>query len=220
MSLWERQYYLLNMSYAIIKTGGKQIKVKVGSQIWIEKITKEVGDQVKFDNVLVVSANSKFEIGKPTLNALVLGKIEKQGKNQKIRILRTKAKSNWKRSQGHRQPYTRVLIEEIILNDKVIARLEIDKIIKKDNKKTEQQKDIVVKALPDSMGNEKQISDLQVKDKIKQEKVIDEKSDVTQTQYLDVNQETTQKNSKMVEQDQDLEKDSVKEQKKEIFNND
>ncbi|ACF07209.1 50S ribosomal protein L21 [Metamycoplasma arthritidis] len=96
--------------FAIIETGGKQIIVKAGDTIFIEKIEGKEGDKVSFDKVLAI--NDK--IGTPYLeNAAVLAAIEKQGKAKKIVVYRHNAKSTHKRKLGHRQPYTRVKILEI-----------------------------------------------------------------------------------------------------------
>lgn len=96
--------------FAIIETGGKQISVKDGDTIFIEKIEGKKGDTVTFDKVLLL--NDK--IGRPFLEGQkITGIIEKQGKGKKIVIYRTKRKSNWKRKQGHRQPYTRVKIDGV-----------------------------------------------------------------------------------------------------------
>ncbi|WP_426461138.1 50S ribosomal protein L21 [Mycoplasma hafezii] len=95
---------------AIIEAGGKQLLVKEGQTIFIEKIEGEEGQEVKFDKVLLVDD----KIGKPYLeNALVTGIIEKQGKAKKIVVYRHNAKSTHKRKLGHRQPYTRVKITGI-----------------------------------------------------------------------------------------------------------
>ena len=100
--------------YAIIETGGKQIKVAAGDVIYVEKLPVEAGETVTFDQVLVVS-DKKMTVGTPYLKgANVVGKVEKQGKGKKIRIYKYKAKSgSTHRRQGHRQPYTKVLIETI-----------------------------------------------------------------------------------------------------------
>ena len=93
--------------FAIIETGGKQILVKVGDTIFIEKIEGKEGDKVKFDKVLAIDE----KIGSPYLKAVsVSGRIEKQGKAKKIVVYRHNAKSTHKRKLGHRQPYTRVKI--------------------------------------------------------------------------------------------------------------
>ncbi|WP_036452037.1 50S ribosomal protein L21 [Mycoplasma buteonis] len=95
---------------AIIEAGGKQLLVKEGQTIFIEKIDGEEGQEVKFDKVLLVDD----KIGRPFLeNALVTGIIEKQGKAKKIIVYRHNAKSTHKRKLGHRQPYTRVKITGI-----------------------------------------------------------------------------------------------------------
>ncbi|WP_412031339.1 50S ribosomal protein L21 [Metamycoplasma buccale] len=96
--------------FAIIETGGKQIIVKTGDTIFVEKIDGKEGEKVLFDKVLAI--NDK--IGTPYLkNASVSATIEKQGKAKKIVVYRHNAKSTHKRKLGHRQPYTRVKILEI-----------------------------------------------------------------------------------------------------------
>ena len=99
--------------YAIIKTGGKQYCVEEGKVITIEKLDVEGGAEVAFDEVLLVSGDS-VKIGQPTVaGAKVTGKVLEQGKGAKIRIFKYKAKSNYRRRQGHRQPFTKVQIEKI-----------------------------------------------------------------------------------------------------------
>ncbi len=102
--------------YAIIKTGGKQIKVTVGEPIWVEKLNVEVGTKFEFNEVLAYSDGEKLSYGKPLLNGVVKATVQKQGRGPKLIIFRTKAKSNWSRKQGHRQPYTRLLVDEIAVN--------------------------------------------------------------------------------------------------------
>lgn len=99
--------------YAIIKNGGKQYCVEEGKVITIEKLDVEAGAEVAFDEVLLVSGDS-VKIGQPTVaGAKVTGKVLEQGKGAKIRIFKYKAKSNYRRRQGHRQPFTKVQIEKI-----------------------------------------------------------------------------------------------------------
>lgn len=99
--------------YAIIKTGGKQYVVEEGKVISIEKLDVEEGAEVTFDEVLLVSGDD-VKIGAPTVaGAKVTGKVLEQGKERKIRIFKYKAKSNYRRRQGHRQPFTKVKIEKI-----------------------------------------------------------------------------------------------------------
>lgn len=99
--------------YAIIKTGGKQYVVEEGKVISIEKLDVEEGAEVTFDEVLLVSEDD-VKIGQPNVaGAKVTGKVLEQGKERKIRIFKYKAKSNYRRRQGHRQPFTKVKIEKI-----------------------------------------------------------------------------------------------------------
>lgn len=100
--------------YAIIKTGGKQYKVKEGQMIKVEKLNAEKGDQVTFDKVLQYSDQEGYKFGKPYLEgAEVSGKVLEQGKNKKVTVLKYKPKRRYYKKTGHRQPYTKVLIENI-----------------------------------------------------------------------------------------------------------
>jgi large subunit ribosomal protein L21 len=99
--------------YAIVKTGGKQYKVAEGDVIFVEKLNVE-GDAVTFDEVLLVSKDGKLVVGSPVVaGATVTGKVLKHGKAKKIIVYKYKAKKNYRRKQGHRQPYTQVQIEKI-----------------------------------------------------------------------------------------------------------
>ena len=99
--------------YAIIKTGGKQYNVEDGKVITIEKLDVSEGDKVTFDEVLLLSGDT-VKIGQPIVEgAKVIAKVLAQGKEKKIRIFKYKAKSNYRRRQGHRQPFTKVQIEKI-----------------------------------------------------------------------------------------------------------
>ncbi len=92
--------------YAIVKTGGKQYCVEVGKKISVEKLDVEVGSEVTLDEVLFIGGD-KVEIGAPFVKgAKVIAKVLEQGKGKKIRIFKYKAKSNYRRRQGHRQPFT------------------------------------------------------------------------------------------------------------------
>ena len=95
---------------AIIETGGKQYSVEVGSEIFVEKLDGQEKDKVTFDKVLVLGDT----IGHPYVDgAKVTGEIIKQGKQRKIRIFKYRQKTNYHRTQGHRQPYTKVKITTI-----------------------------------------------------------------------------------------------------------
>ena len=100
--------------YAIMVTGGKQYKVSVGDVLFIEKLGAEAGEDVTFDKVLAVGGENGVTVGAPTVEgATVTGKVVKNGKNKKIYVFKMKAKKNYRRKQGHRQPYTKVQIEAI-----------------------------------------------------------------------------------------------------------
>lgn len=99
--------------YAIIETGGKQIKVEKGQEIFIEKLNGEADDVITFDKVLFVGGDD-VKVGVPFVEgATVKAKVLKQGRAKKIIVFKYKAKKNYRRKQGHRQPYTKLLIEEI-----------------------------------------------------------------------------------------------------------
>lgn len=99
--------------YAIIETGGKEIKVEVGQKIYTEKLDVEAGSVYTFDKVLLVSGD-KTTVGTPYVKgATVSAKVEKQGKEKKVLVFKYKSKANYRRLQGHRQPYTCLTIEAI-----------------------------------------------------------------------------------------------------------
>lgn len=101
--------------YAIIEACGKQYKVTEGDVVFFEKLDAEEGKKVKFDNVILVSEdNGKIEIGSPYVKgAKVEGKVVSHGKAKKILVYKYKAKKNYRRTQGHRQPYTKVEITSV-----------------------------------------------------------------------------------------------------------
>lgn len=96
--------------YAVIKTGGKQYKVSEGDEIYIEKLDVKDGEKVDFE---VVMAGNDGSIVLGADAAKVSGEVVKTGKQKKITVFKFKAKKNYKRKQGHRQPYTKVVIKEI-----------------------------------------------------------------------------------------------------------
>ena len=99
--------------YAIIETGGKQVRVEVGSRIYVEKLEAEVGSTITIDKVLLVGDKS-VKVGTPYVEgASVTAKVEKQGLNKKIRVFKYKSKANEHKTIGHRQPYTCLVIESI-----------------------------------------------------------------------------------------------------------
>ncbi|HLQ74138.1 MAG TPA: 50S ribosomal protein L21 [Bacillota bacterium] len=99
--------------YAIIETGGKQIKVTEGQEIIVEKIDADADESVTFDKVLFVGG-SDTKVGSPYVeSATVTAKVSEHGRQKKINVIKFKAKKNYHRKQGHRQPYTRLVIEKI-----------------------------------------------------------------------------------------------------------
>ncbi|MGL4973410.1 MAG: 50S ribosomal protein L21 [Culicoidibacterales bacterium] len=99
--------------YAIIKTGGKQIKVSQGDVIYVEKLDATEGEVVTFDQVLFVGGET-VKIGAPIVEgATVTAKVEKQGKAKKLTVFKYKPKKNQYKKQGHRQPYTKLVVETI-----------------------------------------------------------------------------------------------------------
>ena len=102
------------MSYAVINTGGKQHKVAVGDRIKVEKIEAGIGDRVTFDRVLALPAGGAIQIGKPVLKgARVVGRVVAQDKAKKVLIFKKKKRKQYRRTRGHRQSYTAVVVEEI-----------------------------------------------------------------------------------------------------------
>ena len=100
--------------YAVIATGGKQYRVSEGDVIFVEKLAGDIDDEVVFSDVLTVVQDGDVKIGAPYLEgAKVTAKVVKQGKDKKILVYKYKSKANYRRKQGHRQPYTKVSIEKI-----------------------------------------------------------------------------------------------------------
>ncbi|MBQ8293188.1 MAG: 50S ribosomal protein L21 [Bacilli bacterium] len=98
--------------YAIFVTGGKQYRVQEGDSIYVEKLEAEVGEEVTFDQVLLADG----KVGTPVVEgAKVVATVEKQGRSPKIIVFKMKPKKNYRKKQGHRQAYTKVLIKEIVL---------------------------------------------------------------------------------------------------------
>ena len=100
--------------YAIIETGGKQLKVEKGDEIFVEKLDAEAGAEVVFDKVVLVS-DKTAKVGAPYVKgAKVTAEVNKQGKGKKIMIFKYKPKKgSTRRRQGHRQPYTKLTIKSI-----------------------------------------------------------------------------------------------------------
>lgn len=100
--------------YAVIETGGKQYRVQEGDVVTIEKLNVEAGDKVTFDKVLVLAEEGNLKVGAPYVEgAAVTGEVVENGKGKKVIIFKYKAKKDYRKKQGHRQPYTMVKIESL-----------------------------------------------------------------------------------------------------------
>jgi large subunit ribosomal protein L21 len=100
--------------YAVIASGGKQYKVQEGEILKVEKLDGQVGSEVAFDQVLLLSDGEAVKIGRPTLaDVAVRGHIIEQGREKKILVFKYKRRKRYRRKQGHRQSYTAVKIDRI-----------------------------------------------------------------------------------------------------------
>lgn len=100
--------------YAIIETGGKQYRVSEGDVLRVEKLDAPVGETVLVDKVLAVGNGEEMKVGTPLVEgAKVTLKVQNHGKGEKIIVFKYKPKNNYRKRQGHRQPYTEVLVEKI-----------------------------------------------------------------------------------------------------------
>lgn len=104
------------LMYAIIETGGKQYKVQEGDVITVEKLSVEAGTTYKFENVLAVSGDSGINFGAPYVSgASVSASVIGDGKGKKIIVFKYKSKKGQHRKQGHRQPFTKLKIDSIVM---------------------------------------------------------------------------------------------------------
>ncbi|MBN1901921.1 50S ribosomal protein L21 [Candidatus Sumerlaeota bacterium] len=120
---------------AIVRTGGKQYRVKEGDVIQVEKIEGEIGSEVILDDILMVKSDAgdgEVMIGSPNLaDFTIKGEIRDQGRGKKIVVFTYKRRKGFKKKQGHRQPYTGILVKEIMgaakVDDKVKESKEKEK---------------------------------------------------------------------------------------------
>ncbi len=99
--------------YAIVETGGKQYRVSQGSIINVEKLPAQVGEEVVLDQVLLVSGE-QYKVGSPLVEgAKVVAKVLQQDKEKKVLVFKFKSKKNYRRRQGHRQPFTKLQVQSI-----------------------------------------------------------------------------------------------------------
>ncbi|MBN2540504.1 MAG: 50S ribosomal protein L21 [Bacilli bacterium] len=99
--------------YAVIETGGKQLRVEVGQEIFVEKLEVEAGAEYTFDKVLMIGGD-KVKVGKPYVkNAAVKASVVKHGRSPKIIVFKYESKKHYHKKNGHRQPYTKLSITSI-----------------------------------------------------------------------------------------------------------
>lgn len=100
--------------FAIIESGGKQYRVSEGDTVEVEKLPLAEGEEVIFENVLMLKDADTLMVGNPFLEGCrVTGRVERQGRARKIIVFKYKPKKNYRRKRGHRQPFTRVIVEKI-----------------------------------------------------------------------------------------------------------
>lgn len=114
--------------YAVIETGGKQYRVQEGDVITIEKLNVAAGDDITFDRVLLLNDGEKVQVGTPIVEAAkVFGSVVENGKGEKVIIFKYKAKKDYRKKQGHRQPYTMVKIESLSADGKPAPKKVVEK---------------------------------------------------------------------------------------------
>ncbi len=100
--------------YAVIRSGGKQYRVSQGGSLRVEKLAGDVGSSITLENVLMIGGEGDVKVGTPTVDgAQVTGTIVAQGRGDKIRVFKMKRRKGYRRTQGHRQDYTEIRVDEI-----------------------------------------------------------------------------------------------------------
>ena len=100
--------------YAVLTTGGKQYRVSEGDVLFVEKLNAEVDSTVELTEVLAVSKDGELKFGAPVVEgAKVVAKVLAQGKAKKVVVFKYKRKKDYRRKNGHRQPYTKIVVEKI-----------------------------------------------------------------------------------------------------------
>ncbi|MBI2873000.1 MAG: 50S ribosomal protein L21 [Chloroflexi bacterium] len=103
------------MTYAVVETGGKQYRVSPGATVDVERLPAQPGDLVEVGRVLMVGGDGGVAVGTPVLEgAKVVAEVQSHGRGKKIIVFKFKNKTRYRRKQGHRQAYTRLLIKEIV----------------------------------------------------------------------------------------------------------
>ena len=102
--------------YAVVETGGKQYKVSAGQVVEVEKLAVEVGEKLELDRVLLVADGAEVRVGRPTVEgAKVFATVTDHFKGPKIIVFKHRPRQRYRRKKGHRQNYTRLTIEEIVV---------------------------------------------------------------------------------------------------------
>ena len=102
--------------YAVVKSGARQYRASVGDTIVVERLPAEVGQQLELDEILLVADGERVEIGQPTVEgAKMLATVVAQEKGPKIRIFKYHPRKRYRRRAGHRQRYTRLRVDEIVM---------------------------------------------------------------------------------------------------------
>ncbi|MFT8351323.1 50S ribosomal protein L21 [Clostridium saccharoperbutylacetonicum] len=100
--------------YAVLATGGKQYRVQEGDVIYVEKLNADVDSTVELNEILAVGTEEGIKVGTPVVEgAKVVAKVAAQGKAKKVIVFKYKSKKDYRRKNGHRQPYTKLVIEKI-----------------------------------------------------------------------------------------------------------
>ena len=100
--------------YAVVRTGGKQVKVAPGESVRVEKLDGAVGDSVELNEVLLVGGEGDLKVGRPLVDGAVVScQITAQARGPKIRIFKMKRRTGYRRKSGHRQSYTELLVGDI-----------------------------------------------------------------------------------------------------------
>lgn len=145
--------------YAVIETGGKQYRVQEGDVITVEKLKVSAGDDIAFDRVLVLNDGENVQVGAPVLeSAKVFGTVVENGKGEKVIIFKYKSKKDYRKKQGHRQPYTMVKIESLSADGKPAPKKVVEKPAAEavvENKPAEDKKPAAKKASAEKATAEK-----------------------------------------------------------------
>lgn len=111
-----RIQFVVAVMYAIMESGGKQYKASPGQTIEVEKLSQEEGSVIEFDRVLLVADGDKVTVGRPVVSgAKVIATILGQGKGEKVIVFKYKPKVRYRRKRGHRQPYSKLVIDKIVV---------------------------------------------------------------------------------------------------------